>query len=92
MSGKRSFGVLTVYSDRIDFFTEDLKKFFATYANQASAALLNSLLFREKDRELKKRSRAENMAHRQSRVFKSMNILFKKALISKGEAEIPNIP
>ncbi len=47
------YGVLTVYSDSVGFFNEDLKEIFQVMANIAASALENAFLFEESQKKLK---------------------------------------
>jgi PAS domain S-box-containing protein len=47
VSHERSFGVLSLFSNRVDYFTPERIDFFQTYALQAAAALENARLYQQ---------------------------------------------
>jgi PAS domain S-box-containing protein len=47
VSHERSFGVLSLFSDQVDYFTSERVNFFQTYAHQAAAALENARLYQQ---------------------------------------------
>ena len=47
VSHERSFGVLSLFSEQVDYFTSERVNFFQTYAHQAAAALENARLYQQ---------------------------------------------
>lgn len=47
VSHERSFGVLSLFSDQVDYFSSERVNFFQTYAHQAAAALENARLYQQ---------------------------------------------
>jgi len=61
ISRDHPFGVLVVFSDRLDFFTGERTEFIQAFMNQAATALENARLFEEAERRLQQLQALRNI-------------------------------